>query len=56
MRGGKLKVSDAYRELLKADLEKITADYKASPDTYVENRAASEELLAQACRMEWIEE
>lgn len=56
VRGGKLKVSDAYRELLKADLEKITADYKASPDTYVENRAASEELLAQACRMEWIEE
>lgn len=56
VRGGKLKVSDAYRELLKADLKKITADYEASPDTYVENRAASEELLAQACRVEWIEE
>ena len=39
-----------------ADLEKITADYEESPDPYVENRAASEELLAQACRMEWIEE
>ena len=39
-----------------ADLEKITADYEASPDPYVENRAASEELLAQACRVEWIEE
>ena len=56
MRGGKLKVSDAYRGLLTADLEKITADYEASPDPYVENRAASEELLAQACRVEWIEE
>lgn len=56
VRGGKLTVSDAYRELLAADLEKITADYEASPDTYVENRAASEELLAQACRVEWIEE
>ena len=48
VRGGKLKVSDAYRGLLTADLKKITADYEASPDTYVENRAASEELLAQA--------
>ena len=56
VRGGKLKVSDAYRGLLTADLKKITADYEASPDTYVENRAASEELLAQACRVEWIEE
>lgn len=56
VRGGKLKVSDAYRGLLTADLEKITADYEACPDTYVENRAASVEMLAQACRMEWIEE
>lgn len=42
--------------LIVADLKKITADYEASPDPYVENRAASEELLAQACRVEWIEE
>lgn len=56
VRGGKLKVSDGHRELLKADLKKITADYEVSPDTYVENKAASEELLAQACRVEWIEE
>ena len=55
VRGGKLKVSDAYRGLLTADLKKITADYEASPDTYVENRAASEELLAQACHVEWVD-
>ena len=55
VRGGKLTVSDAYRGLLTADLKKITADYEASPDTYVENRAASEELLAQACRMDWVD-
>ena len=55
VRGKKLTVSDAYARLIEEDLESITADYEASPGTYVENREASREMLAEACRVEWIE-
>lgn len=32
----------------------ITADYEAGPDAYAENKAASDEMLREACRVEWI--
>ena len=51
VRGKKLTVSDAYARLIEEDLESITADYEASPGTYVENREASREMLAEACRV-----
>lgn len=53
IRGGKLTVSDDYGWLSR-ELEAITADYEAGPDAYAENKAASDEMLREACRMEWI--
>lgn len=55
---GEGRKAEGFRRVQRAShsgSEKITADYEASPDTYVENRAASEELLAQACRVEWVD-
>lgn len=51
----KLIISDTYKSLLSADLEAATASYESSYFTYVENKKASDEMLAQACRVEWIE-
>lgn len=51
----KLIISDAYKSLLSADLEAVTAAYESSCFTYVENKEASDEILAQARRVEWIE-
>lgn len=53
IRGGKLTVSDGYGRLSR-ELEAITADYEAGPDAYAENKAASDEMLREACRVEWI--
>ena len=53
IRGGKLTVSDDYGRLSR-ELEAITADYEAGPDAYAENKAASDEMLREACRVEWI--
>ncbi len=53
IRGGKLTVSDGYGQLSR-ELEAITADYEAGPDAYAENKAASDEMLREACRVEWI--
>ena len=53
IRGGKLTVSDDYGWLSR-ELEAITADYEAGPDAYAENKAASDEMLREACRVEWI--
>ena len=52
IRGGKLTVSDGYGRLSR-ELEAITADYEAGPDAYAENKAASDEMLREACRVEW---
>lgn len=49
----KLTVSDGYGQLSR-ELEAITADYEAGPDAYAENKAASDEMLREACRVEWI--
>ncbi len=46
-------VSDDYGWLSR-ELEAITADYEAGPDAYAENKAASDEMLREACRVEWI--
>ena len=54
-KGDEGKVGSALARLIEEDLESITADYEASPGTYVENREASREMLAEACRVEWIE-
>lgn len=51
----KLIISDTYKSLLSADLEAVTATYESNYFTYVENKEASDEMLAQACRVEWIE-
>lgn len=51
----RLIISDTYKSLLLADLEAATASYESSYFTYVENKKASDEMLAQACRVEWIE-
>ncbi len=51
----KLIISDTYKSLLSADLEAVTAAYESCYSTYVENQKASDEMLAQACRVEWIE-
>ena len=53
IRGGRLTVSDDYGRLSR-ELEAITADYEAGPDAYAENKAASDEMLREACRVEWI--
>ena len=53
IRGGKLTVSDDYGWLSR-ELEAITADYEAGPDAYAENKPASDEMLREACRVEWI--
>ena len=53
IRGGRLTVSDGYGRLSR-ELEAITADYEAGPDAYAENRPASDEMLREACRVEWI--
>lgn len=53
IRVGKLTVSDGYGRLSR-ELEAITADYEAGPDAYAENKAASDEMLREACRVEWI--
>lgn len=50
-----LMISDTYRNLLSADLEAATASYESNYSTYVENKQASDEILAQACRVEWLE-
>ena len=54
-KGKKLIISDTYKNLLSSDLETITATYELNYFTYVENKDASDEMLAQACRVEWIE-
>lgn len=51
----KLIVSDTYKSSLAADLETVTAEYEASYLTYVENKEASDEILENACRVEWID-
>ena len=51
----KLIISDTYKSLLLADLEAASNSYEASYFTYVENKKASDEMLVQACRIEWIE-
>ena len=53
IRGGRLTVSDDYGRLSR-ELEAITADYEAGPDAYAENKTASDEMLREACRVEWI--
>ena len=53
IRGGRLTVSDDYGWLSR-ELEAITADYEAGPDAYAENKVASDEMLREACRVEWI--
>ena len=51
----KLIVSDDYISVLAAELEVVTNEYEASFLTYVENKEASNEFLANACRVEWID-
>lgn len=51
----KLIVSDTYKSLLAADLEVVTDEYEASYSTYVENKEASDEILENACCVEWID-
>ena len=48
-----MTVSDGDGRLSR-ELEAITADYEAGPDAYAENKAASDEMLREACRVEWI--
>ena len=54
-RNKKRIISDTYKNSISKDLEVIAADYESSPSVYVENKEASDEMLAQACRVEWIE-
>ena len=51
----KLVISDTYRRVLTLDLKEVTVEYEASAQTYVENKEASNEILANACRVEWID-
>ncbi len=51
----KLIISDDYQGMLATELKTVTDDYEASPLTYVENKEASTEILAKACRVEWID-
>ena len=51
----KLIVSDTYKSSLAADLETVTDEYEASYLTYVENKEASDEILENACCVEWID-
>lgn len=51
----KLIVSDTYKSSLAAELEAVTVEYEASYLTYVENKEASDEILENACRVEWID-
>ena len=51
----KLIVSDTYNSSLEADLEVISDEYEAGFLTYVENQEASDEILAKARRVEWID-
>lgn len=48
-------ISDTYKSLLVDDLEAVTIAYESSYSSYVENKNASDEILEQACRVEWIE-
>lgn len=54
-RNRKLIISDTYKNSISEDLEVVAADYESSHSVYVENKEASDEMLAQACRVEWIE-
>ena len=51
----KLIVSDTYKSSLAADLETVTDEYEARYWTYVENKEASDEILGNACCVEWID-
>ncbi len=51
----KLIVSDTYNSSLEADLEVTSDEYEAGFLTYVENQEASDEILAKARRVEWID-
>lgn len=51
----KIIISDTYKSLLLADLEAVTAIYESNYFIYVENKDASDEMLAEASRVEWIE-
>ncbi|MFR8001566.1 MAG: DUF3592 domain-containing protein [Hydrogeniiclostridium sp.] len=51
----KLIVSDTYNSSLAADLEIVTDEYEASYWAYVENKEASDEILGNACCVEWID-
>lgn len=54
-KNNKLIISDTYKSLLLADLEAVTTTYESSYFIYVENKEASDEMLAQASRVEWVE-
>lgn len=51
----KMIISNTYKSLLWKDLEAVTTNYESTPFTYIENKKASDEMLARACRVEWIE-
>lgn len=51
----KLIVSDTYNSSLAAELEAVTAEYESTSWAYVENKEASDEILENACRVEWID-
>ena len=51
----KMIISDTYKSLLTADLEAATVSYESNRLNYVENKKASDEMLAEARRVEWIE-
>lgn len=51
----KLIVSDTYKSSLATDLETVTDEYEARYLTYVENKEASDEILENACCVEWID-